>query len=139
MTSEHDILKQKREERKKSRQKNYKSGYEMVSDPDQVDEETGKTLLHMQTNLPEDRLGMIKWLIEHHNASVNPQDDEGRTPLHDAVLNRNFAATKKLIEYGALIDIKDDYNKTPIDIAEILNEKEIKELLLTKGKKTTDD
>lgn len=47
------------------------------------------------------------------NANVNAQNKDGNTALHFAILHRDVALIKKLIQHGAKLDIKNKEGQTP--------------------------
>jgi ankyrin repeat protein len=55
------------------------------------------------------------------------------TPLHHAVLKKNKQIISLLIQKGADVNAKDDYNDTPLNFAIELNDIEITEILLDNG------
>ena len=74
----------------------------------------------------------VLYLI-HLGVNINEQDDSGFTPLHIAIINKNIRIIKRLLQNGALLNIRDNKNRTPYqfalfkkfdDIAEILRNSE---------------
>ncbi|WP_337261491.1 MULTISPECIES: ankyrin repeat domain-containing protein [unclassified Serratia (in: enterobacteria)] len=51
--------------------------------------------------------------------NINIPGDIGNTPLHYAVMQNNVAAAKLLLEHGADIMRKNDYDDTPLEWMEI--------------------
>ena len=52
-------------------------------------------------------------------AEINARGDMGRTALHDAVAHGHYEVAKTLLEAGASPLIKDEFNATPIEIAQM--------------------
>ena len=63
---------------------------------------------------------------------MNAKGDDGRTPLHDAVVNGHKETAKLLIPEGADVNATDG-ERTPLHIAAPKGNKETTELLITKG------
>ncbi|XP_076854184.1 ankyrin repeat domain-containing protein 31 isoform X3 [Brachyhypopomus gauderio] len=90
----------------------------------------GETLVHiaaMQGDLRSLR-GMIKV-----GACVNPVDNAGWTPLHEAVLNNRYAIAETLIKAGAQINPSGHSGVTPLHDAVVLGNVKITDLLLKHG------
>jgi ankyrin repeat protein len=78
---------------------------------------------------------VVKVLIEN-GADVNAQDDDGDTPLSNALYQRHMEIIKELIKNGADVNIKVDNGRTPLHIASDwlgLQNPEIIEILISKG------
>lgn len=84
---------------------------------------------------------LIELIINYYNIDINAQyisndksEDyyqfEGNTPLHAAVSSKNKGLVKFLIEIGADINFKDNFDKTPIMKAVFSGDKEMVLLLL---------
>lgn len=58
-------------------------------------------------------VNLIQALI-NAGADQNYLNSDGRTALHEAVIRRNIAVINYLIENGANLNIKDNFDKTPI-------------------------
>ena len=78
----------------------------------------GETALHWaqesrdQRNVDED-VPVSQWLVEN-GADINARDKHGRTPLLWALMNRNIAGMKILLQLGADPNCADDYGRTPL-------------------------
>lgn len=60
---------------------------------------------------------------------VNVIDNDGNSALIFAVAYGQIDVTKKLIEKGAELDIKDSQGNTPLEIAKLNNNEDIIQLL----------
>jgi ankyrin repeat protein len=66
-----------------------------------------------------------------HNSLINKQYYDGNTALHIAVKTNHYDIVKKLINYNANVNIKNNFNETPICFAS--NYDIIKILLINKA------
>lgn len=81
-------------------------------------------------------LEAAKILLEHNKDIVNYQsDNDGWTPLDDAVLKGNIQIVKLLLEYGADPRVPNFKDETPIDMATRFGKGEIVKLLRDQDKK----
>jgi ankyrin repeat protein len=62
--------------------------------------------------------GILKTLLEH-GATVDLQDDEGKTGLHDAIINGYFPLVKILVDHGANVDIIDKNGRNALHYASL--------------------
>lgn len=51
------------------------------------------------------------------NVRVDPQDDNGNTPLHLAVQRGDLESTRSLVNSGALVGVENNEAKAPIEYA----------------------
>ncbi len=58
-------------------------------------------------------------LLLSNSACINIQDNEGKTPLHLAILNHNICAVPRLLERDADLYIDDNDGNNPLDVAEL--------------------
>lgn len=75
---------------------------------------------------------LAKLLTDCNFVDVNAKDNFGQTALHVAVLERNEAMIKILVNKGANIHENNKNNRTPLFHAGISNDPEILELLINK-------
>jgi ankyrin repeat protein len=66
-------------------------------------------------------------------AHPDVRDEDGRTPLHQAVLGNSVGLVGLLIEAGATIDAKDHQGFTPLHFAAQEHTPEIARILVAKG------
>jgi ankyrin repeat protein len=66
-------------------------------------------------------------------ADPDVRDEDGRTPLHQAVLGNSVGLLGLLLEAGASIDAKDHHGRTPLHFAAEEHAPEIARILLGKG------
>ena len=84
-------------------------------DIDQTDE-SGQTALHTACFLGESRRDIIEALLEA-GAETDIVGRDGFSPLHWAAKQNNLGIPTLLEEYGAEIDLGDNYDMTPLFIA----------------------
>ncbi|CAF1438206.1 unnamed protein product [Adineta ricciae] len=82
----------------------------------------GQTPLHIAARLtdnkrPEHPSSILEYLVTHSKIKMNVQDNNGRTPLHFAVMYNCVGNAKCLIGYGADVDIVDISGATPLHYA----------------------
>lgn len=74
----------------------------------------GKTPLHWMAILG-DHQGIA--ILVKAGAVINTVDAMGSAAVHDAVINRQTTAVKKLIAFNADLSIKNSFGQTPMDIS----------------------
>ena len=74
---------------------------------------------------------MVKFLLDM-GARINDQNYFMKTALHAAVQFDDLDTAKLLIDRGAKLDIKDEMQRTPLDIARIKNNDQMIKLLTEK-------
>ncbi|WP_237662912.1 ankyrin repeat domain-containing protein [Sutcliffiella horikoshii] len=86
----------------------------------------------MKAILLEDTVLLVKMLEAGHD--VNFQDDDGRTPLMQAVIDQHIEMATLLIQYGAHVNMQDYLGETAaLHFAAQNNSAEITEVLLKNG------
>ncbi|XP_069972152.1 transient receptor potential cation channel subfamily A member 1 homolog isoform X2 [Penaeus vannamei] len=73
-------------------------------------------------------------LLAKHGALLDAQDKYGQTPLHFASMTGNLAAARDLIRCGAVVEIEDNQQMTPIIVAATYGYTDIVRLLLIQAK-----
>lgn len=84
----------------------------------------GKTPLHCLKVLQKD---LIKHVL-NLGANINEQDDNQRTPLHWAVIDKDPIKVDALLFYGGRNDIFDKNSQRPIDLCSVFGHSEIKKI-----------
>ncbi|XP_024879170.1 uncharacterized protein LOC112466062 [Temnothorax curvispinosus] len=80
----------------------------------------------------EEKLTKIKKLFEKKpKPNINFQDKNNDTPLHIAVRKKELKVIESLVKNGAKNDIKNNRDKSPLDIANRLNRQTIIQILET--------
>ncbi|XP_077266236.1 uncharacterized protein LOC143899665 [Temnothorax americanus] len=80
----------------------------------------------------EKKLTKIKKLFEKEpKLNINFQDKSNDTPLHIAVRKKELKVIESLVNKGAKNDIKNNKDKSPLDIANRLNRQDIIQILET--------
>ena len=85
------------------------------ADPNVQNEEDGKTPLHL-VSLRGDMV-MLEFLIAHPYIDLNSIDDNGTTPIHNAMMHGQYDVVKILLDKGADHSIPDNHRKTCLHIA----------------------
>ena len=77
--------------------------------------------------------GKSRLYDDKHARFIDFQDDEGRTPLHLAVINEKPSTVQALLDYGAKISLEDINGKRPLELSK---SKLVTSLLLSKLKQS---
>ncbi|UJR19480.1 hypothetical protein I4U23_022610 [Adineta vaga] len=82
----------------------------------------GETVLHIaarliNTKYPDRPSSILEYLLNHPQIQINIQDNQGRTPLHFAVIYNCPGNVKYLIEHGANLSISDIGGAIPLHYA----------------------
>ena len=81
----------------------------------------GWTLLHLTAAHGHDEKPEFKNIAElaigTYKADLNVQNEDGDTPLHKAIREKNKAIARVLVDFDAKLDIKDKNGNTPIKCA----------------------
>lgn len=81
----------------------------------------------------EGNIETVKSLLQKNPILVNEKNNQGRTPLFMAILQRNQDMVKLLIDKGALVRIGDSNLRAPIHFAGFMNDTSMIALLLDNG------
>ena len=75
------------------------------------------SMLHL--TIVKDRADLASHLIDNCPSwsLLNIQNDLGQTPLHLAVLTKQYGITRKLLVHGATVDLRDKQGNTPLHVA----------------------
>lgn len=84
---------------------------------------SNRTLLHVAADYGQDAI--IKLLLEEKGAQVNARDDNGFTPLANAVLEGHTKCVKLLLEKGADKTVKLDSGESLLEVAETVAIKDL--------------
>ena len=74
--------------------------------------EQGKTALHLAAYLNQTEV--IQGLLQQVGLDLNPQDNDGDTPLHYACARGYLEVVKQLVEAGADINMQNNVGDTPL-------------------------
>jgi len=85
-----------------------------------VKDYSGNTPLHLATCSDTSALThrAIVYYLLNNGSDIKSQNEEGRTPLHEACQDRSYTALTALINRGANIEARDNKGKTPLQIAQ---------------------
>ena len=86
-----------------------------------------KTPLHHA--VASDYTKSAKLFIEHPDTEVNAQNRNNDTPLHQCSYYGYLEICRLLVEHGAILDLKNNYGQTALEIAEEKRKNEIIKLL----------
>lgn len=73
------------------------------------------------------------FLLKKNGNSIDKKDRNGNSPLHTAILNRDYRYAKCLINQGADLNLKNKMELAPLHLAAFLNEYRISAFLMAKG------
>ena len=68
---------------------------------------------------------VAKVILDENGAVINNLDVMKWTPLHWAAKGGHLETAKLLLEYNADINLKDDYNRTPLKVAKQCNKMDV--------------
>ena len=102
------------------------------ANPDAWDKQEGDCVLVVAIKNDDEEL--VDLLLEYE-ADVNAPDDNLRTPIFEAILTGNLSILKSVLKAGAMVNIKNDRNETPLQVANMANWPEGIELLYQYGAK----
>jgi ankyrin repeat protein len=88
----------------------------------------GNTVLHNAVD--DDHMKALTYLIETNRLAVNIQNIKGETALHIASQKGHINALRTLLNYEALVNIKDKEGFTPLDYAKLYRWDEIYLILI---------
>lgn len=97
----------------------FKKWLEHGASPDAADADTGRSVLYYVASLDMSnayRAGMLAELLER-KADVNKADNEGTTPLHEAVRHVRWDVMEKLVAHDADINARNNAGNTPLHVA----------------------
>ena len=77
------------------------------------------------------RYDSVKIILENSKLEINPQDNDGKTPLHYASENNDQKMVELLLQYGADPSVRDEKSKLPLDYT---NDANLKKLLGSNSK-----
>lgn len=82
-----------------------------------VTDDEGRTLLHLAANAEMSIECGVEILRYQADIDLNAADLKGATPLHWAAVSNNPEYCSLLVQYGALLEIRDTTGNTPYDYA----------------------
>ena len=96
------------------------------ADPN-IKDRFGRAPLHKAVEM--DRRNSAKLLIEHPETDINAQTNDNITALHQCSNYGYLEICRLLVEHGAILDLKNNYGQTALEIAEEKRKNEIIKLL----------
>jgi ankyrin repeat protein len=78
---------------------------------------------------------IVRLLLQHHEIKVNDIGLHGRTAIHGAANQGHITITRRLLERGADVNIRDEDGYTPLMLAAIGGHDAVAELLVERGGK----
>jgi ankyrin repeat protein len=100
---------------------------------------TIKSTLTQPSDMASLRQGVFQGLLARVESNCSPQNDCQETPLHTAVLVSRYDMAIMLIEAGADLTLRDNLERTPLELAKELEQDDIVaaiERALSKGSET---
>ena len=95
-----------------------KSWHEVASSPDR----TGWTLFHYAAQGEENTSATMDVLLKYFPNKINTQNNNGNTPLHEAIVAQRLWAVKKLVGKKCDRSIKNYDDKTALELVELNSE-----------------
>ena len=89
------------------------------------------SLLH--SAVTEGDIELAQRLLLDDPTAVNKFGLEGTAPIHEAAINGDLNSMELLIKYGASLEIKDKYNRTPLEYTVLAGHFDCASLLLSFG------
>ncbi|XP_055848447.1 uncharacterized protein LOC129913682 [Episyrphus balteatus] len=87
----------------------------LVKNGADIDSKNNMYVTPLHKAITYNSFGAIYILLEH-GCSINSKDIYGNTPLHQAIISGN-CLLKRLLEFGSDINILNNNNQTPVDVA----------------------
>jgi len=81
-----------------------------------AEDDRERTALHLACSRTDSIIAELELLI-FHGSDINASDEDGWTPLHNAVENHNLEATELLLKHGADVCAEDDHGRTALHLA----------------------
>ena len=100
------------------------------ANPDIGDAVNGSTALYMASEKGE--FDMVRFLV-HRGANVNARNNNGDSPIKQAILNKDSRLMKFFLEMRANPNIRDGEGSTPLHTAVSVGHRESVQMLLAKG------
>ncbi len=100
-------------------------------------DKAGHTPLHYSVNFGDGaKIESIKMLAAAQ-ADMSPKNDEGNTPLHDAVGNERVSVAQTLVNLGADINVRNEDGKTALHLACRMSSRDMARFLIQNGAQVT--
>tara|TARA_R110002073_G_scaffold21524_7_gene75837 strand:+ start:10136 stop:10612 length:477 start_codon:yes stop_codon:yes gene_type:complete len=89
----------------------------------------GKTPLHY--TIEYNHLDLAAKIVERDSSTINVPDNDGNTPLWTAIFNAgtDFQFVELLLRKGASTTVKNNFGRSPFDLAEKLGDAQLIELV----------
>jgi ankyrin repeat protein len=98
-------------------------------------DEGGFTPLLIASEGSNSKDGSVLRLLLEHGADINVQNQDGKTPLHEALTYGALEVVRLLLKHGADVEAKDNYGKTALQVAAEYGHNKVVELLREHGAK----